>query len=197
MHSNLNPHLVSLGVLLLIICLFFAAIMFYKKFMDNGKKTVNINGVNTQQRTQSQDSNKSDDEFHVGGITTEQFILLLMKHRSFDYAGYSFDSLYNKKTQTGYNAFDLYDGLWKLFGSFDEILSLDYVDRGYGSYYQNGVDVTYREERDEMAIRVNGMYMVGSLSEMMAFRNDPLQNYYILDLTAASRNPSDYIGYIK
>lgn len=194
---NSNPHMISISLLIMIIGIFFGIIMFYKKFMDKGKSHINNKPSNVRQYTPQEINKSKEDEYHIGGITTDYFVLLLMKYHSLDYAGYSYDNLLNKKTQTGYNAFEFYNGMWKLFGVFDDVLAMDYVNNGYGTYYRNGVDVTYREERDEMAIRVDGMYMVGTLSEMKAFRDDPPMNCQILDILAASRNPSDYFGVIE
>ncbi|WP_144832681.1 hypothetical protein, partial [Kocuria rhizophila] len=73
-----------------------------------------------------------------------------METNALYYGGYSYEVLTNKRTQTNFDAFSLYDDLFDIFNVFDEILDLDYVHKGYGSMNTNGVEATYDAQNDLM-----------------------------------------------
>lgn len=193
-----NPFIISFAILVTVILLLFLFVNINKRGLE--KRTAmqqNNQSRNNQSKpkvTHNKQSPIRDDEYHVGGITTEYFILILMKYYSMNYAGYSYEVLLNKKTQQDYDAFALFDGLWSLFSAFDEILELDYVENGFGELYVNGVDVTYDAKMDIMQITVDGMLISGSLNEIRAFRNEPTENFFMLDISTASQLLRDYMG---
>lgn len=193
-----NPFIISFAILVTVIFLLFLFVNINKRGLEKrAAMEQNKPSRNIQSKSNVAPNNQStirDDEYHVGGITTEYFILILMKHYSMYYAGYSYEVLFNKKTQQDYDAFALFDGLWSLFGAFDEILALDYVENGFGELYVDGVDVTYDAKMDIMQITVDGMLISGSLNEIKAFRNEPTENFFMLDISTASQLLSDYMG---
>lgn len=138
--------------------------------------------------------NKNSEIYHVGGMTSEHFILSLLETYSLDYGSYNYEDLYNKRTQTDYGAYDLFDVLWMLFGTFDEILDCEYVHDGYGVYYYKELEVRYDAHKDDMKIEIADMTIRGTLGEMYAFRNNPLQNFTMLDPMTASHRIEDYTG---
>lgn len=138
--------------------------------------------------------NNSNDMYHIGGITTDQFILELLSTYSLDYAGYSFEELHNKKTQVDYDAYDLFDILWVLFGTFDEILDCDYVKDGYGTMTYKEVQVRFNAKKNHMKIDIADITIEGTLEEVRAFRYKPIQNFEMLDPIAASNHIEDYTG---
>lgn len=193
-----NPFIISFCILITVIGLLFLFVSINKRSIEKRavleQNRTKLQGQQSNKNRQSQQSSIRDDEYHVGGITTEYFILILMKHYSMYYADYSYEVLFNKKTQQDYDAFALFDGLWSLFGAFDEILELDYVEKGFGELYVDGVDVTYDTKTDIMNIKVDGMLISGNLDEIRAFRNEPTENFFMLDIRTASQLLSDYMG---
>ena len=193
-----NPFIISFAILVTVIFLLFLFVNINKRGLEKRAAMEQSNQSRNNQSkpnvTRNQQSTVRDDEYHVGGITTEYFILILMKYYSMNYAGYSYEVLFNKKTQQDYDAFALFDGLWSLFSAFDEILALDYVENGFGELYVNGVDVTYDAKMDMMQITVDGMLISGSLNEIRAFRNEPTENFFMLDISTASQLLRDYMG---
>ena len=193
-----NPFIISFAILVTVIFLLFLFVNINKRGLEKRAAMEQSNQSRNNQSkpnvTRNKQSTVHDDEYHVGGITTEYFILILMKYYSMYYAGYSYEVLFKKKTQQDYDAFALFDGLWSLFGAFDEILALDYVENGFGELYVDGVDVTYDAKMDIMQITVDGMLISGSLNEIRAFRNEPTENFFMLDISPASQLLSDYMG---
>lgn len=192
-----NPFVMALGMYLIITCIIYVSIKVNKSNI-NKKRKVSENRTN---KPKVFNGNKSyvhnNDVYHVGGITTDQFILELLSTYSLDYAGYSYKNLYNKKTQTGYGAYDLFDILWLLFGVFDEILDCGYVKDGYGTFNYKEVQVRYNAKRNHMRIDIADITIEGTIEEIRAFRYDPIKNYKLLDPIAASNWIEDYTGSIE
>ncbi|MCQ9903172.1 hypothetical protein L6D11_13990 [Staphylococcus aureus] len=162
----------------------------YKSIQKNRKiSTLKHQSVKTSQAG-------NHDVYYIGNMTTEHFILMLLQTNSLDYGGYSCDDLYNKRTQTNYDAYDLFDELWILFEAFDEILDCDYVENGFGVYRYKGLEVRYYAKKDDMKIEMADMTIRGTLAEMHAFRNNPLQNFTMLDPITASNKTEDYLNQI-
>lgn len=188
----LGDVITALAITIIIIGIIYVCVRFNKR-----SRSKQSNLEEQQVMKTNQNNSRRDDEYHVGGITTEHFILILMETRALNYAGYNFDVLLNKKTQTNYDAYNLYDCLFDIFESFDEILDLNYVEKGYGVYHSGGVEATYDSRIDVLRINTYGIMLSGSIGEMRAFRNDPLGNVDMLDVVAASNNPYDYVGDIN
>lgn len=191
-----NPFIMALGMYILITLFIYISIKINSyninknnRAVKNEEKRININRQST--------SKSINDVYHIGGITSEQFILELLSTYSLDYAGYSYEELYNKKTQADYDAYDLFDVLWVLFGTFDEILECDYVEDGYGTMNYKEVQVRYNAKKDHMKIDMADLTIEGTIEEMAAFRHNPLKNYEMLDPISASNHIEDYIGEIN
>ena len=191
-----NPFIMALGMYILITLFIYISIKINSyninknnRAVKNEEKRININRQST--------SKSINDVYHIGGITSEQFILELLSTYSLDYAGYSYEELYNKKTQVDYDAYDLFDVLWVLFGTFDEILDCDYVEDGYGTMNYKEIQVRYNAKKNHMKIDIADITIEGTIEEISAFRHNPLKNYEMLDPIAASNHVEDYIGDIK
>ncbi|MBO0377086.1 hypothetical protein [Staphylococcus warneri] len=180
----------ALALTLIIIGIIYISVRFNKR---NRSKQSQLQTVPVENQ---QNKSRFDDTYHVGGITTEHFVLLLIETRSLSYGGYDFEVLQEKKTQTNYDGFSLYDCLYDIFENFDDILNLDYVEKGYGSMYSNGVEATYDSNIDVLRVKTYGVMLSGAIGEMRAFRDNPLGNVDMLDVVAASNNPYDYAGVI-
>ncbi len=190
-----NPFIMALGMYLIITVFIYISIKINHKKINKNSNIVASKKNKTV--TPKSTSRTINDVYHVGGITSEQFILELLSTYSLDYAGYSYEELYNKKTQVDYDAYDLFDVLWVLFGTFDEILECDYVEDGYGTMNYKEVQVRYNAKKDHMKIDMADLTIEGTIEEMAAFRNNPLKNYEMLDPISASNHIEDYIGEIN
>lgn len=190
-----NPFIMALGMYVIITVFIYISIK-----INRNKINKNSNIVTSKENktvTPKNTSKTINDVYHVGGITSEQFILELLSTYSLDYAGYSYEDLYNKKTQVDYDAYDLFDVLWTLFGTFDEILECDYVEDGYGTMNYKEVQVRYNAKKDHMKIDMADLTIEGTIEEIAAFRHSPLKNFEMLDPISASNHIEDYIGEIN
>ena len=183
----------ALAITFILIGIIYVCVRFNK--WSRCQQSILVEQQSTQQTNQT--NSRFDDAYHVGGITTEHFILILIETRSLNYAGYNFDVLVGKKTQTNYDAYALYDCIFDIFEAFDDILDLEYVEKGYGRYDSKGVEAMYDSRTDDMRINTYGVMLSGSIGEMRAFRNDPLGNVDMLDAAAGSNNAYDYTGDIN
>ncbi|EGQ3127482.1 MULTISPECIES: hypothetical protein [Staphylococcus] len=190
-----NPFVMALGMYVIITCIIYISIKVNKNNIAKKRKTTkNKKRSNVQPATNNVRPAANNDMYHIGGITTDQFILELLSTYSLDHAGYSYEELHNKKTQVGYGAYDLFDILWVLFGTFDEILACDYVEDGYGTMTYKEVQVRYNAKKNHMRIDIADITIEGTLEEIKAFRHNPIKNYEMLDPIAASNHFEDYTG---
>lgn len=187
-----NPFIFALCMTVFMIAILFIGVSWNKKNVEKRKQ-------NAPKKPMKHQTPKTtcEDVYHVGGITTEHFILILMETNALFYGGYSYEVLTNKRTQTNFDAFSLYDDLFDIFNVFDEILDLDYVNNGYGSMNTNGVEATYDAQNDLMRIKTLKMTLEGSYSDLKAFRNNPIANTHVLDMRTASHQIGDYTGDIE
>ncbi|NHM74400.1 hypothetical protein G8Y85_02990 [Staphylococcus sp. 11007852] len=185
----------ALGMYVIITCVIYLTIKIKKKGTGR-KRKVNSNPINVKPSRTSKKSFINNDVYHVGGITTDQFILELLSTYSLSYAGYSYENLHNKKTQVDYGAYNLFDILWLLFGTFDEILDCHYVEDGYGTMTYKEVQVRYNAKKDHMRIDIADITIEGTLDEIRAFRHSPIKHFNMLDPIAASHRVEDYTGSI-
>lgn len=192
-----NPFIMALGMYVIITVFIYISIKINHKKINKNSNIVTSKKNKTVTPKSQSTSKTINDVYHVGGITSEQFILELLSTYSLDYAGYSYEELYNKKTQVDYDAYDLFDVLWVLFGTFDEILECDYVEDGYGTMNYKEVQVRYNAKKDHMKIDMADLTIEGTIEEMTAFRHNPLKNYEMLDPISASNHIEDYIGEIN
>ncbi|HAC5789075.1 TPA_asm: hypothetical protein GZX72_14740 [Listeria monocytogenes] len=188
-----NPFIIALGLFVIITSLLYVFIRINKKAKDKNQTKYEYVPMNNHRMHKHESTPQKDDVYHVGGMTTEYFILKLIQCRVLDYKGYDYTVLRGKKTQVDYDAEMLFDSLWLIFEAFDDILSLDYVEDGFGVMRYKSVEVVYYKKRDDMKIEVADMTIRGTYSEMVAFKNNPIYNYRMLDASTVS---SSYMSYI-
>ncbi|MBZ5280835.1 hypothetical protein [Staphylococcus aureus] len=191
-----NPILLSFVLYILVVSALF---VFMRLNAKNKASNSSVEISNNKSKIKLDKQSKSDDKYHVGGLKTEHFILLLMDYDSLTLYGHSYEDLKNKKTQTNYDAFQLFDALWRIFGHFNEILSLDYMNsnESIGEWRRNGIKVTYDKDYDFMRIKVHDMMLEGSLADFESFKNNAESNHDILDIRTASTKMSDYLGILE
>lgn len=191
-----NPFVMALGMYVIITFIIYLSIN-VKKNKSGKRRKVISNPINIKTNSANKRAFKNNDVYHVGGITTDQFILELLSTYSLEYAGYSYENLYNKKTQVEYSAYDLFDILWLLFGVFDEILDCHYVEDGYGTMTYKEVQVRYNVRKNHMRIDIADITIEGTIEEIRAFRHSPIKHFNVLDPIAVSHKIEDYTGNIK
>lgn len=191
-----NPFIMALGMYVIITFIIYLSIN-VKKNKSGKRRKVISNPINIKTNSANTRAFENNDVYHVGDITTDQFILELLSTYSLEYAGYSYENLYNKKTQVEYSAYDLFDILWLLFGVFDEILDCHYVEYGYGTMTYKEVQVRYNVRKNHMRIDIADITIEGTIEEIRAFRYSPIKHFNMLDPIAASHKIEDYTGSIK